>query len=174
MGESKHTSAAGDEPAQTDMRVKFLALAADFPEARLTAFFTARRAKRSNARVTLLHVIEPPEFGHWATVAETMRAEAYENAEIIMREFAAEIESQSGEVPEQLIREGAMADEIKTLIEEDPDIAIFFLGASAGAKGPGPLVSALAQKPAYLGARPIPVTVVPGGATRDELRKLSG
>lgn len=168
MGETATQNSAGDG------RVKFLVLADETPEARLTAFFTGRRAKRSNARVTILHVIEPPEFGHWATVEETMRAEAYEIAEAIMREFAAEVETQSGEIPEQIIREGNSVEEIRKLIEDDPAIAIMFLGASPDSKGPGPLVSALAKQPAYLGARPIPVTVVPGSISRDDLRKLAG
>jgi hypothetical protein len=67
-----------------------------------------------------------------------------------------------------------MAEEIRKLIEEDPLISILFLGASAEANGPGPLVAALAKNPAYLSARPIPVTVVPGAMTRDELRRLAG
>ncbi|MBL4618648.1 MAG: universal stress protein [Marinicaulis sp.] len=157
-----------------DERIKFLVIVSEHPEARLAAFYSGRRAKRSNARVTILHVIEPPEFGHWATVAETMRAEAQETAEAMLREFAAEVKAQSGEAPEEIIREGRMVDEIKKLIEEDPLIAILFLGASTEASGPGPLVSALAHNPAYLGARPIPVVVVPGSVTRDELRKMSG
>ena len=163
------------EPTEEiDARVKFLVLVSEAPEARSTAFFTGLRAKHSTARVTLLHVIEPPEFGHWATVAETMRAEAHEIADALMTEFAAEVAAQSGERPEQIIREGNTVDEIRKLIDEDPAIAILFLGASADPKGPGPLVSALAKQPAYLGARPIPVTVVPGSITRDELRALAG
>lgn len=157
-----------------DDRVKFLVVAADCDEARLAAFFTGRRAKRSGARVTLLHVLEPPEFGHWASVEETMRAEAREQAEEILHEFAAEVKAQSGEDPEEIIVEGHVVDELKSLIERDDKIAILFLGASTHADGPGPLVAALAQKPAYLGARPIPVVVVPGAATRDELRRLAG
>ncbi len=163
-----------DNLSTADERIKFLVIASEHPEARLAAFYSGRRAKRSNARVTILHVIEPPEFGHWATVAQTMRAEAQETAEAILREFAAEVKAQSGETPEEIIREGRMVDEIKKLIEEDPLIAILFLGASTEASGPGPLVSALAHNPAYLGARPIPVVVVPGSVTRDELRKMSG
>ena len=162
------------EQNNADDRIKFLVVASDCPEARLAAFFSGRRAKRSNARVCLLHIIEPPEFGHWATVAETMRAEAHENAEEILHEFAAEVKAQSGETPEEIVREGEVVDEIRKLIEEDPTIAFLVLGASTEQKGPGPLVSALAHNPAYLGARPIPVVVVPGSASRDELRKLSG
>jgi hypothetical protein len=103
-----------------------------------------------------------------------MRAEAQEKAEGLLHEFAAEVKAQSGEAPEETIREGALADEIRKLIEDDSAIAILFLGSSVEASGPGPLVAALAQKPAYLGGRPIPVTVVPGSMTRDELRRLSG
>lgn len=165
-------TSTADAPA--DERIKFLVIATDCPEARHAAFFAGRRAKRSTARVTLLHVIEPPEFGHWATVAETMRAEAQEKAEAILHEFAAEVKAQSGEAPEEVMREGVVVDEIRKLIEEDPLITILFLGASTETNNPGPLVSALAHKPAYLGARPIPVTVVPGSLTRDELRRLSG
>lgn len=171
MAEDQTTAASEEE---TDKRIKFLLVAADCPEARLAAFFTGRRAKRSDARVIILHVMEPPEFGHWATVAETMRAEAEEKAEALLDEFAAEVKAQSGEAPELVMREGVVADELRKLIEEDEEIAILFLGASTAQSGPGPLVSALAQKPAYLGARPIPVTVVPGSMTRDELRRLSG
>jgi len=163
-----------DPAAAADERIKFLVIASDCPEARLAAFFAGRRARRSDARVALLHVMEPPEFGHWATVAETMRAESMENAEALMREFATEIKAQSGEAPEEILREGLADEELRKLIKDDPLIAFLFLGASTNASGPGPLVAELASKPAYLGARAIPVVVVPGSATKDELRRLSG
>ncbi len=179
MAVSGHAGAMNDTPLapdspDSDDRIKFLVIASDHPEARLTAFFAGRRAKRSNARIVLLAIIEPPEFGHWATVAETMRAEEQEKAEDLLREFAAEVKAQSGDEPQELIREGVKVDEIRKLIEEDPLISILFLGASTDPSGPGPLVAALAKSPAYLGARPIPVTVVPGAMTRDELRRLAG
>lgn len=160
-------------PAPADARLKFLLIADDTPEARLAAYFTARRASHSDAAVALLCVVEPPEFGHWATVAETMRAEAYEAAEGCLAEFAAIIEAEWGERPQTMIREGRKADEIRRVIDEDPKVAILFLGASAAPEGPGPLVSALAHKPAYLGQRPIPVVVVPGTLTREDLRNIS-
>jgi nucleotide-binding universal stress UspA family protein len=162
-----------DDDRPHEARLKFLLIADDSAEGRLAAYFTARRARHSASTVTLLHVIEPPELGHWATVAETMRAEAYEAGEACLAEFAAIVEAELGERPATLIREGRRADEIRRLIDEDPRIALLFLGASTGPEGPGPLVSALAQRPAYLGTRPIPVVVVPGSLTRDDLKGIS-
>lgn len=154
--------------------VKFLVVAHDCPEARLAAFFAARRARYSNARVTLLHIIEPGEYSHWQTVAETMRAESYDHAEEVLADFAREVEEQWGQRPEMHIREGRMIDEIRKLIEDDPAIAVLFLGASTSPDGPGPLVSALAQSPTYFGTRPVPVTVVPGSVSKDEIIKMAG
>ncbi len=155
-------------------RIKFLVVASDCDEARRAAFFAGRRARNSNAIVTLLHVMEPPEFGHWASVAETMRAETQETAQTLLHEFAAEVKAQSGEDPEMVMREGDTAEEIRKLINKDTNIAFVFLGASTESSGPGPLVSAIAKDPAYLAARPIPVVIVPGSASRDELRRLAG
>jgi len=162
-----------DNPA-AHPRIKFLVVASDCDEARRAAFFAGRRARNSNAIVTLLHVMEPPEFGHWASVAETMRAEAEETAEALLHEFAAEVKAQSGEDPEIFMREGHTPEEIRSLIAEDGDIAFIFLGASVEPNGPGPLVAAIGKDPAYLAARPIPVVIVPGSASRDELRRLAG
>ena len=167
---TQQTKGAQTEPP----RIKFLVIASDCDEARRAAFFAGRRARNSNALVTLLHVIEPPEFGHWASVAETMRAESEEEAESLLHEFAAEVKAQSGEDPEMVMREGDTAKEIRKLIGEDANIAFIFLGASTEASGPGPLVSAVAKDPGYLAARPIPVVIVPGSASRDELRRLAG
>ena len=44
--------------------------------------------------------------------------------------------------------------------------------AAAGPGGPGPLVTQLG-KSAGLGPRPVPVLVVPGALSRDEIRKLA-
>lgn len=160
-------------PGSAGGRLKFLVIASNCPEARLAAYFTARRAAHSNAAVVLLNVIEPNDGAHWATVAETMRAEAWEQAELCLAEFKSIVEAERGEAPECLIREGRTVDEISKLIGEDPEIAILFLGASTDPDGPGPLVSALAHRPDYLGSRLIPVTVVPGAVDLDTLRGLS-
>ena len=55
-------------------------------------------------------------------------------------------------------------------LKSDPDISILVLGAGTGREGPGPLVSLVAQQvqPAY----PIPVTIVPGGLSDEEIEIL--
>ncbi|MEL6380382.1 MAG: universal stress protein [Pseudomonadota bacterium] len=154
--------------------VKFLVIAQDCAEAHLAAYFAARRARYSNAQVTLLHIIEPGEYAHWQTVAEAMRAEAYDHAEELLAVFAREVEEQWGHRPEMHIREGRLIDEIRQMIEGDAAIAVLFLGASINPDGPGPLVTALAQSPSYFGDRPVPVTVVPGSLSKEDIIAMAG
>ena len=59
---------------------------------------------------------------------------------------------------------------ILDLIEEDEDIAILVLAAGTGKEGPGPLVSNLAKA---AGDYPIPVAIVPGHLTDEELDAMS-
>ena len=60
---------------------------------------------------------------------------------------------------------------IAELIEEEPEISILVLGAGTGKKGPGPLVSSLAGK--LSGKFPIPITVVPGNLTLEQIDALT-
>lgn len=152
---------------------KYLVVVAEAPETRIAAYYAARRAKHSKGQVALLYVVEPPDFTHWAAVTEAVRAEAWEKGEALLAEFTAEVEAEWGEKPEAMIREGLRAEEIKKAIEDDPDIAILILGAAEGEEGPGPLVSALAGRPDYLARRRIPVVVVPGGMTKEEMHGLA-
>ena len=73
---------------------------------------------------------------------------------------------------EEVIREGIMPEQIREAIEEDEDIAILILGAATDNKGPGPLVSSLAAGK-LAGSFPIPITIVPGDLSIDDLRSLA-
>ena len=68
--------------------------------------------------------------------------------------------STSAAMPILYVREGDRRDELLKLIDEEPSISILVLGAATGAKGPGPLVSALTTK--FVGKLRVPVTIVPG------------
>ncbi len=73
---------------------------------------------------------------------------------------------------EEAILEGKKADTILQLIDQDEDIAVLTLGAATDAKGPGPLVASLAEG-TIAGSFPIPITIVPGNLTLEDLRALA-
>jgi hypothetical protein len=74
-------------------------------------------------------------------------------------------------MPELVIREGRALDEIRALLKQDRDIAILVLAAGMSSEGPGPLVAQLATP--TIGAYPIPVTVVPGNLTDEQVDALT-
>ena len=76
----------------------------------------------------------------------------------------------AGITPECVIREGEVSGEILRLIEEDEDIAILVLAAAADNEGPGPLVSSLGKT---AGSFPVPIAIVPGHLTDEELDAMS-
>ncbi|MEM7422579.1 MAG: universal stress protein [Pseudomonadota bacterium] len=145
---------------------KFMVVIDETPECKNAMRFAARRAQNTGGGVVMLYVITPDEFQHWVGVAELMRQEARDNAENRLGELSAELQTLSGVTPEFVIREGQRAEEVLALIEHDPEIGVLVLGANIG-DSPGPLVSQLVAK---MGGRmPIPVTVVPGGMTLEEV-----
>jgi hypothetical protein len=62
---------------------------------------------------------------------------------------------------------------LRDVISNDPDIKILVLAAAVGGRGPGPLVASLAKEGVKWGARKVPVTLVPGDLTDDEIAELA-
>ena len=60
---------------------------------------------------------------------------------------------------------------IRKVVGEDPEIKILVLAAAAGGRGPGPLVSPSSNRASASG-RKLPVTIVPGDLTDDEIEEL--
>ncbi|MEQ8246767.1 MAG: universal stress protein [Alphaproteobacteria bacterium] len=150
---------------------QFLVVVDDTPECRKALRFAWRRAQRTGAGVTLLRVIDPVDFQHWLSVEERMREEAREEAEELLQKLAAEVQQQSTILPELVVREGAVRDAVVKLIDDDKTIRILVLGAGTGSEGPGPLVTQLAGK--MSGALRVPVTVVPGNLSDEQLDLLT-
>lgn len=154
-------------------RHKWLVVVDDTTEVRLALRFAARRARNVGGRVTLLRVIQPNEEvqEHWLSVAEQLREEAREAAEHLLSDIAQQVQQETGLVPELIIREGNSKEELLKLIESDPAIRILVLAAAPGPSGPGPLVTALVGQMA--GNMRVPVTVVPGSLTNEEIDELT-
>jgi len=164
MSKKRRSYEAGHSP-------KFLVVIDDSPECDRAVYFASRRALRTGAGVLMLRVIETHDRNQqWLGVADIMRAEAQEEANAVLDRHAARVSSITGVMPERVIREGEKADEMLALIDEDEDIAALILAAGTGNEGPGPLVSSLAKS---AGTFPIPVAVVPGHLSDEDLDSMS-
>lgn len=141
----------------------------EFPDALIYAGLIARN---TGWRLVILRVIEPSDPAPWASITEEMRREARDAAESLTQRFAAEVWAECGVTAEPVLREGDLKPELRKLIEQDGSIKLVVLASSAGPGGPGPLVAQLG-KSAGLGPRPVPVLVVPGALTREEIRLLA-
>ncbi len=166
-----HAVAKPASPIDEVRRKKFLVVVDDSPECASAIHYASRRALHTGGHVSLLYVIEPPGFMHWVSVERVMQEEAQAQAEAVLYEAAVEVNRVAGVMPEFVIREGKRRDELLALLKEDPDIRILVLGAGAGKKGPGPLVTSLAGQ--LSGSLPIPITVVPGNLTTAQLDELA-
>jgi nucleotide-binding universal stress UspA family protein len=151
-------------------RPKFLVVVDQTEECDRAVYFAARRVSRIGATLIMLWVIDTTDFPTWLGVADVMTAEAQAEAETALERQAAQARTLAGIEPERLIRVGIKAEEIVKLIEEDQDISILVLAAGTGTEGPGPLVSKVANSSA---AFPIPVAIVPGGLSNEEIDALA-
>ena len=150
---------------------KFLVIIDESPECDRAVYYASRRAARTGASVVMLLVIEPHDrHQQWLGVADIMKAEAHEEANSALDKYATRANGIAGVTAERMVREGKTADEILSLIEEDEDIAILVLAAGTGKEGPGPLVVSFG---ANAGDYPIPVAIVPGHLSDEELDALT-
>ncbi len=150
---------------------KFLVIIDESPECDRAVYYASRRAARTGASVMMLLVIEPHDrHQQWLGVADIMKAEAHEAANLKLDEFAARANGVAGITPERVIRDGDTSEQILKLIDEDEDIAILVLAAGTGKEGPGPLVAGLGK---VAGSYPIPVAIVPGHLGDEDLDALS-
>jgi nucleotide-binding universal stress UspA family protein len=149
----------------------FLVVVDDSTERAVALKYACLRAAKSGGRVALLRVVEPVEQSEWAHIGAMMAEERREEAEALLAGLAAQVKEITGGLPTLIIREGVLADELLALLEEDPQISILVLATAAGAKGPGPLVSAFTGRLAT--RMTVPMTLVPGGMSDAELDRVT-
>lgn len=166
-----HAPDAASAEDAGSFRRKFLVVADGSQESRVALRYAALRAALTKGCVSLLYVIEPADFQHWRAVEDRMRDEARQDAESVLHELAGEINELVDLMPELLIREGTIAEEVVAAIKEDLAIHVLVIGVGSGKEGPGPLVSMVATKTG--GGFSIPVTVVPGDMSEDEIDEIS-
>lgn len=153
---------------------KFLLVVDESSEVEAALYYTAARVARSSGLIVMLYVIEPGEYQHWVGVRQKQLEEETVKAKALFRLFRRKLNQAGFEhvQSEEVIREGLLAEELHHQIAIDEDIAILVLGAANDAKGPGPLVASLGAANG-IGAYPVPVTVVPGKLTLEEIKALA-
>ncbi|HEX9810280.1 MAG TPA: universal stress protein [Alphaproteobacteria bacterium] len=149
----------------------FLVVVDATEEHRKALRYASLRARNTGGRVALLYVIEPAEFQHWMAVEDLMREERRQEAEALLQQVSAEVQKLSGLTPVYYLREGNVREELLKLIAEEGSISILVLAAGTGKKGPGPLVSQLAGR--LSGSLPVPITIVPGNLSDEEIDALT-
>ena len=149
---------------------KFLVVLDDSRECLNAMRFAAMRAAKTGGGVQILAVIPPEEFNHWIGVGEIMREEARERIHAHFEVFAKWMRDRQNVDPDLVIREGEPVNEILRQIEEDGEVGVLVLGASAEKGGPGPIVTALSRS---FGSLPVPLTIVPGELSKERLEAVS-
>jgi len=138
------------------------------PECQVALRFATRRAQHTGGRVTLMSPATPGEFQQWRGVQEIMKDEAHAEAEALLHAAAKTVNDLSGIIPELVIPFGATTECLARLIKDDKDISILVLASGTGKEGPGPLVSMFGSA-----VQAIPVTIVPGNFTNDQIDALA-
>lgn len=166
-----------DEPSPSAPPTKpleriFLVVVDDSPELKLALRYACLRARKSRGRVALLYVIEPSDMQSWLMVEDLMREEQRAEAEKKMQRLAREVNALTGTLPILHIREGNRRDALLSLIDEEPGLSILVLAAGTGQEGPGPLITYF-MSPRGLTRLRIPMTIVPGGLTDEQLDAIT-
>ncbi len=150
---------------------KCLVVVDDTAEGDRAVYYASRWAVRVGGGVVMLRVIDTGDRNQqWLGVADIMRAEAEEIANAALDRASGRANGIAAITPERVIREGDPGEQILDVIDRDVDIAMLVLAASAGAEGPGPIITILAKT---AGTFPIPITVVPGNLNDSDLDALS-
>ena len=151
------------------MRI-YLVVIDDTPESGVALRFAARRAVKTGGGVEILAILPPQEFIAFGGVQATIEEEARLHAEGLVTAAAGTLLEESGLRPAITVREGDAPAVIRAAIAGNPDIAALVLGAAASG-APGALVAHFAGADA--GALPIPVMIIPGSLSPQQIDRLS-
>lgn len=149
----------------------YLVLVDESEELHQALLFACLRARRTGGNISLLYVIAPAEFAHWAGVGELMREEARAEAEEKMRVHSEYVQQLTSRMPVLHIREGEIAEQIIGMIDDDPCIALLVLGVDTHSDTVGPIITYLAGRGA---ARcRVPIAIVPGNLSDEQIENLT-
>jgi len=153
---------------------KFMVIVDGSPEGEVALYFAARVANRTNGSITLFYPIAQNTIRRWVGINDGQSEMEETRAQSVFRLYRKKLMEMGFQdmSTETVVRKGDPAVEIVRYIEQDEDIAVLVLGASADSEGPGPLVEELGAG-SWAGNFPIPIYIVPGTLTQDEIAHLA-
>lgn len=152
-------------------RTKFLVCVDGREESRKALTLACLQAKRRNGVVDILHVMPPADFQTLGAIADRMRAERREEAEMLLKILAEEVNKTTGITPSFVLREGEIAEEIVAAVTEDPEVSMLVIAVAQPSATRGKLIAWLASQ---LGNKLlVPLMLVPGNLTDQQLEEIS-
>jgi len=152
--------------------MKFLVCVNEKDHSRTALRYACIKAKWRKCAVEMLYVVDPLDYNTIFSVGDKIKKDRKEAAEELFEKLAIEAEQWSGVKPSGIVREGKIADVIVNTIEEDEDISLLVLGVAAdGSSGKGGLMPQLTN--AVGDKYHVPILIVPGNLTDEEIEKLN-
>ena len=133
--------------------------------------FACLKAITRGADVELIHIVLPVDFQTLGIIADRMAEERKAEGEKLLARMQNEARALYGVTPKTILRQGAAGEELLKLVEEHGNYSILIIGTAHHTKGRGKLAAWLAQQ---LGQKLfIPLVMVPGNLSDDQLRQLA-
>src|SRR5690606_110605 len=152
---------------------KFLVVVDDSPELGAALAYASRRARSTGGHVVLLRALPGGSDEHWSGVRDEIRRQQREEAASLLTRLGEKVAETSGAPPGLLIEEGGPQAAICKAVGDAADIRILIRAAGANGRGPGPLISAVLKQGAAFTGRKLPVAIVPGELTDEEIQDLA-
>lgn len=152
---------------------KFLVVVDDTPEMDAALAYASRRARNTQGHVVLLRVLPDATDEHWSGVRDEIRRQNREEAEALLNKLGEKVAEQSGSPPIYLIYDGDPVAAVRRAAAEDPGIKILVLATATGSRGPGPLVTSIVKQGIGVQGRKLPVTLVPGELSPEDIDDLA-
>lgn len=138
---------------------------------RIALIFACKKAIRRGGTVGILHVVPPADVQNLFGVADKVREERRQEADVLVRTLQQAAFQATGITPTALVREGRIGEEIINATLEDSEVSMLVLGASGRSGERKSLLSWLAEQ---LGDRLlVPLMLVPANLTDLQMEELS-
>ena len=150
-----------------------LVIADKSEEMNIALEYACARSKKTGRKIIIATFIEPLDVLTTKGVTEIMKEEAREEAENILKKAASFVKDKTGELPALSIREGETISELKKIIDEEKNINVLVLAASADLnnKNPGPIITSLVSN--EITNLRVPIMIVPGNLSIEYIYQIT-